>query len=144
MSILNLYDKSSSSESVDVYSTEEKRIGTWIDGKPLYRKVCQFNDLNTSNYVAMAQVPLNVDYNLINFYGVTWRDSARTKWAGAFPYLAQNYWSSGPWIITITKAVADAYFIMAQGNSDNAINKTLTFSFDVVVEYTKTTDSTNE
>lgn len=23
----------------DVYSTEETRIGTWIDGKPLYRKV---------------------------------------------------------------------------------------------------------
>ena len=23
----------------EVYSTEEKRIGTWIDGKPLYRKV---------------------------------------------------------------------------------------------------------
>lgn len=25
--------------SEEVYSTEEKRIGTWIDGKPLYRKV---------------------------------------------------------------------------------------------------------
>jgi len=25
--------------SGDVYSTEETRIGTWIDGKPLYRKV---------------------------------------------------------------------------------------------------------
>lgn len=24
----------------EVYSTEETRIGTWIDGKPLYRKVC--------------------------------------------------------------------------------------------------------
>lgn len=23
----------------EVYSTEETRIGTWIDGKPLYRKV---------------------------------------------------------------------------------------------------------
>lgn len=25
--------------SQDIYSTEEQQIGTWIDGKPLYRKV---------------------------------------------------------------------------------------------------------
>lgn len=29
-------------ESSDIYSTEETRIGTWIDGKPLYRKVIEF------------------------------------------------------------------------------------------------------
>lgn len=29
-------------DSLDVYSTEETRIGTWIDGKPLYRKVVPF------------------------------------------------------------------------------------------------------
>ena len=28
-----------SGTSEEVYSTEETRIGTWIDGKPLYRKV---------------------------------------------------------------------------------------------------------
>ena len=28
----------------DIYSTTERRVGTWIDGKPLYRKV--FTDLN--------------------------------------------------------------------------------------------------
>lgn len=28
-----------SSEPLDIYSTEEKRIGMWIDGKPLYRRV---------------------------------------------------------------------------------------------------------
>lgn len=26
---------------LDVYSTEEQRIGTWIDGKPLYRRVVE-------------------------------------------------------------------------------------------------------
>lgn len=29
----------SGGSALDVYSTEETRIGTWIDGKPLYRKV---------------------------------------------------------------------------------------------------------
>lgn len=33
---------SSSGSSEEVYSTEETRIGTWIDGKPLYRKTISF------------------------------------------------------------------------------------------------------
>lgn len=32
-------DASSESSAGEVYSTEETRIGTWIDGKPLYQKV---------------------------------------------------------------------------------------------------------
>lgn len=31
----------SNGSSEEVYSTEETRIGTWIDGKPLYRRVVQ-------------------------------------------------------------------------------------------------------
>jgi len=42
MSILNYYDPeintSGSGTAENVYSTEEARIGTWIDGRPLYRK----------------------------------------------------------------------------------------------------------
>lgn len=39
MSILNPFSNpSTTGESLDVYSTEETRIGTWIDGKPIYRK----------------------------------------------------------------------------------------------------------
>ena len=33
---------SSGGSSEEIYSTEETRIGTWIDGKPLYRKVFSF------------------------------------------------------------------------------------------------------
>lgn len=40
---------SSSSSAVDVYSTEETRIGTWIDGKPLYRKVFQSKTPSTTS-----------------------------------------------------------------------------------------------
>lgn len=31
----------------DIYSTEEQRIGTWIDGKPIYRVVKTFTNYNT-------------------------------------------------------------------------------------------------
>lgn len=34
---------------LDVYSTTETRIGTWIDGKPLYRKVINAGTITTTN-----------------------------------------------------------------------------------------------
>lgn len=52
----------------DNYSTEETIIGTWIDGKPLYRKVIDTttpSSANTDNVVAT----FSSDYNVINFYG---------------------------------------------------------------------------
>lgn len=36
---MSLASNSEPSPAEDIYSTEETRIGTWIDGKPLYRKV---------------------------------------------------------------------------------------------------------
>ena len=46
------------------YSTDEKRIGTWVDGKPIYRKV--LNNLNISvtafNYNATIDISdMNID-----------------------------------------------------------------------------------
>ena len=34
----------------EVYSKEEQVIGTWVDGKPLYRKVMVFNDAIDSEW----------------------------------------------------------------------------------------------
>ena len=46
----------------NTYSTDEKRIGTWIDGKPLYRIVLQFPNGTQSTDL--------VNYTLSN-YGIT-------------------------------------------------------------------------
>lgn len=35
--------------NLNTYSTEEKRVGTWIDGKPLYRKTITFNTIIQMN-----------------------------------------------------------------------------------------------
>lgn len=35
----------------EVYSTQETRIGTWIDGKPLYRKVLETRSLSGSGVI---------------------------------------------------------------------------------------------
>lgn len=45
----------------NVYSTEEKEIGIWIDGKPLYRRTI-FSDTSTGT--------INVDYESIMFKNV--------------------------------------------------------------------------
>lgn len=42
----------------EVYSTEEVRIGTWIDGKPLYRKTI---------YSTSQSGTIDVDYNFLRF-----------------------------------------------------------------------------
>lgn len=47
-------DVGSSSDGSDIYSTEESRIGTWIDGKPLYRRGLQISDGQLSNLVSSS------------------------------------------------------------------------------------------
>lgn len=46
--INNLPEGGSGGGSSEVYSLEEKRIGTWVDGKPLYRKVILTDTINLS------------------------------------------------------------------------------------------------
>lgn len=50
----------------ETYSTSEQRIGTWIDGKPLYRKTIKYTTPNTSEYVVVADVG---QCNVKHFYG---------------------------------------------------------------------------
>lgn len=58
-------------EPQEVYSTEEVRIGTWIDGKPLYRKVVQFTTPSTVNtYPLVANTGLDGIY-LVSIFGAT-------------------------------------------------------------------------
>lgn len=42
----------------EVYSTEETRIGTWIDGKPLYRKVVLYQNINLTTTVGSVSVSI--------------------------------------------------------------------------------------
>lgn len=47
------------------YSTEEIRIGTWINGKPLYRKVYQKDNVNDYAFY----INMNHASEIINCYG---------------------------------------------------------------------------
>ncbi|WP_349947328.1 hypothetical protein ABFV83_02245 [Lacrimispora sp. BS-2] len=56
--------------SKEVYSFDEVEIGTWVDGKPIYRKVISGTlTSNSGNSIVFASVSeLNIE-RLINLYG---------------------------------------------------------------------------
>jgi len=49
-------------KSEEGYSTEEQKIGTWIDGKPLYRKVVEMGNMTKDNYKMKAHNIQNMKY----------------------------------------------------------------------------------
>lgn len=52
--------------SFTTYSTTETRVGTWIDGKPLYRKVVQFTSPSSAyTFTQVATGITNADYAFI-------------------------------------------------------------------------------
>lgn len=66
MSALFLNGQPKTANTSDVYSYEETRIGTWVDGKPLYRKAMNITlpKITTENSGAIASVnisSMNID-----------------------------------------------------------------------------------
>ena len=59
VSIVNAFNKG------DIYSTEEKMIGQWIDGKPLYQKTIVKNNFEIRQNASFAHGISNVDHIFI-------------------------------------------------------------------------------
>ena len=113
------------SSTYDVYSTNETVVGTWIDGKPIYRKTFNNISVTSSEYSAISiATGLTID-NLINISG----------------YLVNN----GRWIVTLN-SIDIQYANMArvsydkQTSSLELIAQNWTGTATVTIEYTKTTD----
>lgn len=106
------------------YSTSETVIGRWIDGKPIYRKVVQITNPQTSNtnYLVVS----NVMDNLIKLYG----------------YMKGNNGARVPVPQTDSSSTYSVLFV----NTDGTLRGRFSYiseapaSVYVVVEYTKTTD----
>lgn len=113
----------------EIYSTEEQRIGTWIDGKPLYRKVINAGVINIS-----AGSSINIAHNISNIELVNKVEakivylSATTQNTYYLPYIngANN---TSVTIVDKTNVVIKS---IGEGWSGHNIYITL--------EYTKTTD----
>lgn len=114
-------------ENEEVYSTNEVKIGTWIDGKPLYRKVISKNQ-NIQNDTEFSSGILNID-NCIKIEG-TYNSSDDTaitphpSYAGATNYLRFS-------LVNKTNGTLKVQSGFSSTNNRNII---------ITLEYTKTTD----
>ena len=101
------------------YSTEETKIGTWIDGKPLYRK--------TFNITSELSPDLNMPHNISNIdyckcYGtlITGNISAEQFYANSTDYF---------------RCFREGYFVKIRYGTSNGPTTII-----INLEYTKTTD----
>jgi hypothetical protein len=107
------------------YSTTETKIGTWIDGKPIYRKVIEYTMPSTvGNYPTVDTGILNVENMFITIerqYGANNSQyvSAITGYNG--------YFEKSNGIITFNRTNTDA-------------TKAEAGKYNIILEYTKTTD----
>lgn len=115
------------SEPLEVYSTEERRIGTWIDGKPLYRKVVE----------SATPSAVNSDKVLYTFDSTCVCRDIR----GMFEYNG-NQWVPIPCVSTVLSQHREIHIWYRQGQLIVATDYAdwLNKHAIVTIEYTKTTD----
>jgi hypothetical protein len=112
----------------EIYSTGETVIGTWINGKPLYRKVFTANSLANNGV-------LIINHNIQNLEKVTkisysWYDTQDSKWYEGIR------WDSATAYIKADGVRSTSVLISCIGTNWS----TRTQDVSVVLEYTKTTD----
>lgn len=115
-------------QPMEVYSTEEQRIGTWIDGRPLYRSAIggTFQSTQHINF-AIAPMPANADL-IVRRYGYFY-DSANSQ---CFLPMSGDNTSVDFYVNSLEGS------IFAWGN---IASQHYGRPFTLWLEYTKTTDS---
>lgn len=112
------------------YSTTEQRIGTWIDGKPIYEiTIVNYSVTLSNNSALIGQLDVSVDH----FVSVDWAVGTPTAQNNAWRtgYLSSDYYSG----IQVSM-VNNKYniYIFAKDSTTNPIKVMAT------IRYTKTTD----
>lgn len=102
----------------EVYSTGEAVIGTWINGKPLYRKVFTYN-INTAN------VQNTITHNISNLGWVSRCDVAM--------YNEYDFYITG-------SSLTGSFETSLDGTSIYLKSLIYTGDCTIIIEYTKTTD----
>ena len=120
--------------NVFIYSTEEKRIGTWVDGKPLYRKVFILSNINDGLYDFDIS-NFNFDYLDIETAKCSYINSSGVKF-GFF----NNYINTGSNESDMFRVFERGNVIrIIQGNPQTSSSNT-NKEIMLVFKYTKTTD----
>lgn len=121
-------------ESLDIYSTEETRIGTWIDGKPLYRRVFSGTypqQLNTLDPNFQTTTQLSID--------------TLAKFNGMLHHVTSTYMQINDGEVPINMFAGSNKYIGAYLDSLGlhwycSHSDFLGANYTIALEYTKTTD----
>lgn len=113
-----------------IYSTEERQIGTWIDGKPLYQKTINYGDITNGN----SNISLTTGLTNINKMFIV---PEASQFADSIPVPYVHYSSLNlltGYFININNGVPSIE-IRVGSDSKNALTNTI-----LTIRYTKTTD----
>lgn len=108
--------------NLETYSTDEIRIGTWIDGKPLYRKVIESTNISSDMRLNISDLDL-----IINVYGTAIRNP------GSYYNLPRLNKSN-------INGQIGFYYTNNELHIEIGTDVTNVTKIIVVIEYTKTTD----
>lgn len=107
------------------YSTSEKRAGTWIDGKPIYKMTINFGTLPNNNTKTVNHNIANID-NIVGIEGLA---------VGANNSLPLPFIFLNNYAYSIQMYVSKTYVSIQTGNDRTGHTGYVTIS------YTKTTDT---
>jgi membrane-anchored protein YejM (alkaline phosphatase superfamily) len=132
----NVEDKTSNAPSMrlmeemakEKYSTDEQVIGTWIDGKPLYRKTIVAN-FELPKQETNKNYDKTIAHNISNFSKCIKASLAEQNGILCFPYLTRE---GG----TTTIINVDKNNVTIRTYNDNWTQR----DWYITLEYTKTTD----
>ena len=89
------------SKTSDNYSTEEKVVGTWIDGKPLYQKVVSGTMISSTGWTKISHNISNMDFGMIKSISIAGRTfGLAPDGNGAVAELSSSLvsvWANGSW-----------------------------------------------
>lgn len=123
-------------DSLQIYSTMETKVGTWIDGYNIYRKVLTFNPETTKLQTTVAHNISNIREILPTSYCMLHRtNSSYVPFSMTYPNSASDIlaWSMG-WQIS----TSNIYTWI--GSSMRGQIDTTTYGAVAILEYTKTTN----
>lgn len=104
------------------YSTEERVVGTWIDGKPLYQKTILFDNVNTSSWKEIVEIQ---DISVKKFTGSGYNDTLTypLPYRGMAAYIIFKY------------DTGKLYYMTSTGSAAIGV-----LHCELTIQYTKTTD----
>lgn len=112
----------------DVFSYDERKVGTWVDGKPLYRKVILLSSLPNATSTTYQHGIQNVETIFVDggHSFAEWSSGSTAQ----LPYLSNAYSSA----VDINAVTDVSYVVNTHGTDRRTMKAYITFL------YTKTTD----